>query len=124
LSSLDKNELSYIKFSSTLNNIENNVTKNINAVLIQLHSFDEKEYEIILKYNKNSKYYQERMDIFNEYSKNIDDSIDFIDEILLKMDKLQLETAKMKSVDIIKIEQLNVISDIDNLINSIKHHKV
>ncbi|MDR1608770.1 MAG: hypothetical protein LBT38_10245 [Deltaproteobacteria bacterium] len=124
LSSLDKNELSFIKFSTILSNIEDSVARNLNDVLIRLHAFDEEEYEMILNSPKRSNNYEERLKIFQEYIAYIDASIEFIDGILLKMDKLQLETSKIKSMDIAKIENLQTVKDIDNLINNMKYYKV
>jgi hypothetical protein len=124
LAYLDPNELSYIKFSSILNNIEDNVSKNLNDVLIHLLSFDEDEYERILKIKVPSKNYEERLKIFQEYVSYVDYSVEFIDSILIKLDKLQLEISKIKSIDIFKIEELQTVKDIDNLITAIKYYKV
>ncbi|MDR2142174.1 MAG: hypothetical protein LBR11_10380 [Deltaproteobacteria bacterium] len=125
LSTLDRTELTYIKFSSIIDNIENSLVKNLNDVMLRLHSFDEDEYEQILRNTTSmSKNYIERMEIFKDYIKYVDNSIDFIDMILLKIDKLQLETAKIKSLDVIEIENLETVRDIDKLIENMKMYKI
>ncbi|MDR1870907.1 MAG: hypothetical protein LBS60_03095 [Deltaproteobacteria bacterium] len=125
LSHLDKTELSFAKFSTILLNIDNSVKQNLNDILMRLLSFDETEYEEILKYqNPSSRNYIERKDIFDEYVNYINTSINFLDSILIKIDKLQLESTKIKSLDVNDIDNLTSIKDIDNLIKTMKFYKV
>jgi hypothetical protein len=125
LAGLSTTELTYIKFSGILTTIDNSICKTLNDILFRLHAFDEEEYEQILKtHPKNTSTYIERKNIFSEYTNYINSSIDFIDRLLLKIDKLQLETTKVKSLDYNSIEKLNSVQEIDELIEKMKLYKL
>jgi hypothetical protein len=125
LDNLNKTELSYDKFTGILLNIDNSVKQILNDVLINLYSFDENEYEEMLKsLVPSSKSYQERKAIFDEYFNYINTSINFLDSILIKLDKLQLETTKIKTLNVTNIESFDSIKDINTLITTIKLYKI
>ncbi|MDR0549892.1 MAG: hypothetical protein LBI10_10855 [Deltaproteobacteria bacterium] len=125
LGSLEKTELTYIKFSGILNNIDQYICNILNDILSRLHAFDEDEYEEILNsHDFNSSTYLERSRIYTEYINYIDSAAGNIDKILVKLDQLLLETSKVKSLNFNNLNNIDTINDIDSLINNIKRYKL
>jgi hypothetical protein len=124
LNHFEKTELSYIKFSTILRNIENSVSASLNNILIRLSSFDADEYEVFLRNAPLTQAsYIERTEIYNDHLKYITSSVTFINDIVLKMDKLQYETAKIQYIDSTKIDEIEAIQDITHLIDTMKYYK-
>ncbi|MDR1870902.1 MAG: hypothetical protein LBS60_03070 [Deltaproteobacteria bacterium] len=120
----DKNELSYQKFASVINGIENSFAVTVNNVLIRLNAFDEKEYEDIFRKKKiQSENLEKRQKIFDEYVQFLKSTSEFLDEILIKMDQLQLEISKLTSLDYHDIENIELLKEIDVLIKTMKLYK-
>jgi hypothetical protein len=122
LSQLTPKELTYIKIISILNNIDVSVRKNLNNILFRLRTFDEEEYLQSLR-SQSSNISTERRQIYKDYIEYINLSIDFLDRIILQIDKLQHETAKLSTIDVSQVDNLSVVQDIDSLINSMKLYK-
>ncbi|MDR0549891.1 MAG: hypothetical protein LBI10_10850 [Deltaproteobacteria bacterium] len=124
LVNLNKNELTYIKFNGILVGIDVSIKKTLNDVLVRLTSFDEDEYEQILKKpDILSNTYNERRAIFKDYTDYINSSVKFLDGMLVKLDKLQLEINKLKSLDLNNIDNIDSIKNIDDLIDILKFYK-
>jgi hypothetical protein len=120
----EPDELSFQKFSTAIENINHLLAHNLNSLVIRLNSFNEDDYfEVVKQTPSQDKYYQQRLKINEEYINFVTESVDFTDSILLKMDSLQLETSKLKSLNADDIENLDVIQDINRLIEETKFYK-
>jgi hypothetical protein len=127
LANFSPTELTYIKFNTILNNIEDSIANNLNSVLVHLHGFDEDEYEQMFKNPASLSSMannRERFQLYKDHLKIVGSSVTFIDGILLKIDKLQFETTKLKTIDFNDIENLESVKDIDHLISTMKYYKI
>jgi hypothetical protein len=128
LANFSPTELTYVKFNTILNGIENSIANNLNSILVHLHGFDEDEYEQTFKnpasLSSTAVNNRERFQLYKDHIKFVDSSVSFIDGILLKMDKLQFETTKLKTIDYNNIENLESVKDIDHLISTMKYYKI
>lgn len=124
LSHFEKNSLSYTKFSQVLKSIEGSVQVTVSNILSRLKNFDEKEYDDILNKNPSpSKHLEQRQAIFDDYKSYLTHSADYLDEILVKMDQLQLEVSKVTSLSMDDIDNMEIIKEIDTMINNMKLYK-
>jgi hypothetical protein len=124
-SHFNKNELSFIKFTNVINGVENSFAVTVNNILLRLNAFDEGEYEDIFRKKKTTdKNHEKRQKIFDEYVDFLKTSSEFLDEILIKMDQLQLEISKLSDLDYHDIENNELIKEIDTLVKTMKLYKI
>ncbi|MDR0548031.1 MAG: hypothetical protein LBI10_01240 [Deltaproteobacteria bacterium] len=124
LSHFTKTEISFIKFSSIINGVENTFAVTVNNILIRLNAFDEKEYEDFFRQKKSTSANQaKRQQIFDDYQEFLKSSLNFLDQILIKMDQLQLEISKLSALDYQDIENNELIKEIDALTKTMKLYK-
>jgi hypothetical protein len=120
----NKTELSYLKFASVINGVENSFAVTVNNILIRLNAFDEREYEDIFRKKKvESDNLEKRQKIFDDYVEFMKTSSDYLDEILIKLDQLQLEISKLSALDYNDIENNELIKEINVLIKTMKLYK-
>jgi hypothetical protein len=121
LTHFESNELSFQKFSLTLENISLLLARSLNSVIININSFNEDDYnQLISSSSTNNNNFIERLQIYDEYINFVSQSVESIDLILLKMDKLQLQTSRLKSIKYENIESLDAIEEINKLIEDTK----
>ncbi|MDR2142175.1 MAG: hypothetical protein LBR11_10385 [Deltaproteobacteria bacterium] len=120
----NKNELSYMKITAILNGVASSFAVTANNILIRLNSFDAAEYEDIFRQKHSpGDNLEKRQKIFDEYKEFLKSSGDFLDEILIKMDQLQLEISKLSSLDYEDIEKNELLKEIDSLVKTMKLYK-
>jgi hypothetical protein len=119
-----RTELSFAKFFGTLENVEDVFKEILKGVLSRLNSFDEEEYETMLSDKKVSrKTYLQRKAIYDDYKGYVSRAVQTGDEILLKIDRLQLEVSKLSSPEPQDLEKLQSVKEIDTLISEVKWYK-
>ena len=124
LQKFNQTEMSYQKFEGTIVGIKDVFYLNIRSILNRLNAFDEGEYDLVRKNNKEfSKILQTKKEIFEEYIAFVKSSINDNEEIILKMDKLLFEISKLNSLEGGDIEKMSIMSEIDELINQTKYYK-
>lgn len=119
-------EMSFAKFSSVADEVENLFYLNIKSVLNRLGVFDEAEYERVMT-RKSARYspklLQEKTDFYNDYLSYIKHAIGTNEEMLLQLDKLLLEISRLDSIEPGEIEQMPAMVEIDSLIKQTKYYK-
>ena len=120
-------ELTYLKFKSTLESIENIIYINTKSIVNKINIFDENEYRLISKKHGSKTFSNElinqKMNIYKEYITYVKEAITDNEEILLKLDKLLLELSNFNSLEIGELENMEAIKEIDDLISKIKLYK-
>ncbi|KRE48880.1 hypothetical protein [Paenibacillus sp. Soil724D2] len=122
----DPNELTYKKFTSVAQEVENLFYLNIRSILGRMHVFDENEYKIVMLKESSrlpSDLIAEKMMVYNEFLSFVKDSLGTNEEILLKIDKLLMEISRLDSLELADIEQMPCMQEIDSLIKQTKHYK-
>jgi BMFP domain-containing protein YqiC len=119
-----RTEMTFAKFYSPIENVEDVFKQILKGVLSRLNSFDEEEYETMLS-NKNvsRKTWLERKAIYDEYKSYVSRAVQTGDDILLKIDRLQLEVSKISTMQPQDIEKLESVKEIDRLISDVKWYK-
>lgn len=117
-------ELTYQKFESVLENVENIMYLNMRSILNKIAAFDVEEYENLQKrgFPKNE-VSEEKMNIYNEYINFVKNATATNEEILLKLDKMLLEISKYNSLEDGEISELPAIVEMDELIKNAKLYK-
>lgn len=124
LQKFDITEMSYSKFDGVISDIENVFYINIRSIINKLNTFDEKDYMRIngaekrLRFSK--EFIQTKKHIYEEYIYFVKNAIEDNEQILLKLDKILLELSKFNSLEHGKIEDMNAMKEIDDLIDKIK----
>ncbi|KQX68256.1 hypothetical protein [Paenibacillus sp. Root444D2] len=122
----DPNELTYKKFTSVAQEVENLFYLNIRSILGRMHVFDENEYKIVMLKESSrlpSDLIAEKMMVYNEFLSFVKDSLGTNEEILLKIDILLMEISRLDSLELADIEQMPCMQEIDSLIKQTKHYK-
>ncbi len=123
LQKFDITEISYSKFDGVISDLENVFYMNIRSIINKLNAFDEKDYNRIKKDGENKfskEFINTKMRIYGEYVSFIRKAIEDNEQIILKLDKLLLELSKFNSLEDGKIEDMNAMKEIDELITKIK----
>jgi BMFP domain-containing protein YqiC len=122
----EPNELSYKKFASVAQEVEKLFYLNVRSVLNRLNVFDESEFESV-RSPKSSRFsrelLQEKTEMYNEHLSFVKNSLGTNEEILLKLDKLQVEISRLDSFEPGDIENMPCMQEIDSLIKQTKYYK-
>jgi hypothetical protein len=117
-------EITFAKFYSPIINVEDVFKQILKGVLSRLNSFDEEEYETMLsKKSVSRKTWLEHKAIYDEYKTYVSRAVQTGNDILLKIDRLQLEVSKLSTKDPNDIEKLESVKEIDTLISQVKWYK-
>lgn len=122
----DPAELSYAKFVSVAQEVEKLFYANVKSILNKLQVFDVMEFESVMKPGStqlSKRITQERTVVYNEYMAFLKNSLSMNEEILLKLDKLILEIARLDSLHPDDIEAMPCMQEIDSLIKQTKYYK-
>jgi hypothetical protein len=123
LQKFDITEMSYSKFESVISDIENVFYMNIKSIINKLNAFDETDYNRIRKNGEkkfSNEFVQTKMRIYGEYISFVRNAIEDNEQIILKLDKILLESSKLNSLEDGKIEDMSVMKEIDDLIEKMK----
>ncbi len=127
LQRFDSTEMSYLKFTGTINQVENVFFINIRSVINKLNAFDEEDYIRAAKsYNKTSTasdFIRTKMSIYNEYITFVKGSVEDNEQILLKLDKVLLEISKLGSLQDGELEDMLAMKEMDELIQNTKWYR-
>ena len=122
LQKFQANELSYMKFQDSINSIRKILCLNTRSILNRLYAFDVNEYEkSIESHHPNDRYSEARRALLNEYRDFLNETADYNEDILLKMDRLILEISKLNDPE--KLNDLDALQEIDALISNTKWYK-
>lgn len=122
----DPVEMSFAKFASVANEVENLFYLNIKSVLNRLSVFDESEYERVMTHKSgrySPKLLQEKTAFYNEYMAYIKHAIGTNEEMLLQLDKLMVEISRLDSIEPGDIERMPAMVEIASLIRQTQYYK-
>lgn len=124
LQKFSENEISFQKFISVLQDIENVLYTNMRSILNKISAFDIPEYEAMQKQElHNDKFSQDKMAIYNEYIDFVNNATHMNENILLKLDKMLLEISRYNSLEDGDLQKLPAIIEMDDLIKNAKLYK-
>ena len=119
-----KEELTYQKFSSVINNVENVMFLNMRSILNKIAAFDIEEYETLQKRGfPPSEISKEKLEIYNEYLNFVKQATKSNEDILLKLDKILFEITRYNSIDGQDVLELSAVKEMDELIKNAKLYK-
>ncbi|MFD1775396.1 hypothetical protein [Paenibacillus rhizophilus] len=123
----DQAELSYKKFHSVIDAVEQLFHLNIKGILNKLSVFDASGLSAFTSEQNprqfSNKLVQEKTALHNEYLASITGYLGANEEILLKLDKLLLEISQLDSTDYQNIEDMPCMQEMDALIKQTKFYK-
>jgi len=122
----EPNELSYVKFTSVIRDVETLFNRNVGSVLNRLRVFDESDFENVgsgRSARLSRELFQMRAEMRNELFAFVKDSISANEEILLKLDRLLLEISRLDGFEPGDIDSMACIREIDELIKQTKHYR-
>jgi len=121
LQKFQANELSYMKFQDSINSIRKILCLNTRSILNRLYAFDVNEYEKSIETHSTDRYSEAKRALLNEYRDFLNETADYNEDILLKMDRLILEISKLNDPE--KLNDLDALQEIDALISNTKWYK-
>ncbi|WP_152393823.1 hypothetical protein [Paenibacillus guangzhouensis] len=122
----EETEMSFKKFASVAQSVEQLFYLNIRNILNILNVFDEAEYQRMLARKSSqfsSELLQKKANVYNDYLTSMKSSIANNEEILVKLDQLILEISSLDHIEPGEIEQLTCMQELDALIKQTKYYK-
>lgn len=117
-------ELTYQKFNSVLDDVENIMYLNMRSILNKIAAFDIEEYETLQKKGfPQNEVSEEKMKIYKEYLNFVKNATATNEDILLKLDKMLFEVSKYNSLEDGEVKELPAIIEMDELIKNAKLYK-
>lgn len=127
LQKFSNTEMSYKKYESAIQDVENVFYVNIKSILNKLNAFDEEDYNRIRKNQAvktfSAEFIQTKLNIYNQYISFIKNATEDNEQIILKLDKLLLEISNLNSLTSEEIENMNGVKQIDELTDQTKYYK-
>ncbi|AJS61430.1 hypothetical protein UB51_06825 [Paenibacillus sp. IHBB 10380] len=122
----EETEMSFKKFASVSQEVENLFYQNIRSILNILCVFDGTEFDRVI-HRKSSGFstelLQKKAKVYNDYLSSVKSSLSNNEEILLKLDRLLLEISSLDNIEPGDIEQLSCMQELDALIKQTKYYK-
>ncbi|MDR1165201.1 MAG: hypothetical protein LBO66_04880 [Deltaproteobacteria bacterium] len=119
-------ELSFRKFTAVVDGVEDFTRSNAKGVLARLRGFDEKEYERILVDGERGAAdspREERAAILAEYQAQARKAVAIGNEVLVKLDKLQLEILRLSTYEEKDFEKIESTRELDDLVKNMKWYR-
>jgi hypothetical protein len=118
----DTGEMSFKKFISVLQGVEQVVYTNMRIILNKISAFDYEEYKQLSKLEWNSdELAQEKMSIYQKYIDFVQEATNDNEEILLKLDRLLLEISQYNAME--DIMNMPAMIELDKLIKNAKLYR-
>ncbi len=117
-------EITYQKFESVLNEVEEVMYLNMRSILNKIAAFDVEEYENLQRRGfPSNEVSAEKMHIYSEYINFVKNATKTNEDILLKLDKVLFEISRYNSLEDGEIKNLPAIIEMDELIKNAKLYK-
>ena len=127
------NEITFTKFQSTVNLVQELFYTNIKKMLNRIIIFDYKDYmKVLEKLNSApvvdgvkvaSKAHAAQLKIYNEHIDYVRELLDMNENMLVKLDSLLLELSKLDDINAGDLENMAAIQEINELIQQTKYYK-
>ncbi|MNL91066.1 hypothetical protein D3C81_07940 [compost metagenome] len=120
----DESSLSYAKFNNVLIATEKVFTNTMRGIALRINNFDEKIYNVALnKNNEVEEGYKERLELYKNYLKEIDEMVKSVSVIMLKLLSCSLELSRLDNFGESAIDDIIELQQLDDLIKTIKYYK-
>ncbi|GBF76348.1 hypothetical protein PA598K_04811 [Paenibacillus sp. 598K] len=123
----EESELSYKKFMGVIIEVERLFYGNIRSIMNKLGVFDAADFRSFAKRHQKSSFsprlVQEKTALYREYKTTLAAYLEANEEIVLKLDKLTLEIAKLSSMEYRDVDELPGMQEIDALIKQTKLYR-
>ncbi|MCR5207256.1 MAG: hypothetical protein K6C14_02115 [Eubacterium sp.] len=120
----EKTELTYIKFTTTINEVVGLFYENIKKAINRIGVFDEEEYHKLLRNElalpEDSK--QLKIQIYGEHLSYVDGIIRQNEVIITLLDNLMLEISKLDGINGQSMENLQILAEMKELIKNTKYY--
>lgn len=124
LQKFSADEMSFQKFNSVLQNVENVIYMNIRSILNKISAFDISEYEAMQRIGfHGDEFSKQKMDIYNDYIDFVNNATKTNEDILLKLDKMLLEISRYNSLEDGDVQKLPAMIEMDELIKNANLYK-
>ena len=114
-------ELSYAKFQSQIESVRKTLCLNARNVLNRLYAFDEYEYEKPAGAQPADRHASAKQELLGEYKNFVSQTIDYNEDILIKMDRLILEVSKLNDAG--GLDGMDAMKELDALIQNTPLYK-
>ena len=119
-----KTEMTYVKFSSTINDVVELFFENTKKAIKRISVFDEEEYRKLLKNELNlpEESRNLKLKIYSEHISFIDSMIRQNEDIITLLDNLILEISKLDEINGKSMENIQIIAEMRELIKNTKYY--
>lgn len=124
LNKFSEEEMSFQRFQTVINEVENIVYINTKSIINKISAFDIVEFEHLQRRNfPKDEVSSEKMAIYKEYFNFVDAAINLNEDILLKMDKMLLEISRYNTFEGKDIQKIPALLEMDELIRNANLYK-
>ena len=124
LQKFSPDEMSYRKFCDVLDSVDHVIYLNLRSIINKISAFDYDEYKQLSQFEYNrDELVQEKLDIYETYITYVWQATNDNEEILLKLDHLQLELTDLNSLKQEDIMNMPAIVELDKLIKATKYYR-
>ena len=114
-------ELSFVKFRGQIESVKKILCLNTRNVLNRLYAFDEFEYEKSVRERSADRHTDAKRELLNEYKDFVSQTVDYNEDILIKMDRLILEVSKLNDSE--ELNNMDALKELDVLIKNTSLYK-
>lgn len=125
LAKFNPNEISYARFRQVMGSTQTLFRDSIRSVINRMQAFDEEDYRRIVAgqvkmsptlVETKAKLYREHLDFINTV-------VEKNEEVLLRLDRLLLESSKMSSLEVENLDSMQAIRELDSLTEQARLYK-
>jgi hypothetical protein len=117
------NELIFLKLTDIINDANSTIIKNIKSILTIIWNFDEQNHDLISQKNKDLKIQNNNAEIIARYKKTILKLVNKINDIINKIDSIQVGISELIIDKTLNSETDNSLEYIDDIIKNIDKYK-
>lgn len=125
LKKFDASELSYARFQQVMKSTGDLFYAGIQSAVNRMTAFDEDDYRRVIQgqVKLSQALLDTKMKLYREHLDFIGATVEKNEELLLRMDRLLLETSKMTGVQVENLDNMQAIRELDALTEQAKQYK-
>ncbi len=125
LKKFDASEISYARFHQVLKATREVFYSGVQSVINRMIAFDEDDYRRITQGQAkiSPALLETKMKLYREHLEFINITVEKNEEILVRLDRLLLESSKMSSLEVENLENMQAIKELDTLTDQAKQYK-
>jgi hypothetical protein len=124
LNHFNEGELAYDKIVGILDGLDDTFLNIIHSLTLALVTFNEKKSLQNLKKKKKEETYSGYKEVYDSFVNRIKSPVGHLDNIILKMEQLNLQLADLSSFDVDDVNNLSSVQEINALIGQLHLYKV